>query len=67
MISDNENGCQQGTYIQKDTEVYVEFMVTGYSGKKEHDSSLKLLFMVLLDEDISGYNFESPSKKRRMQ
>jgi len=54
-------------YIQKDAEVYVEFMATGYTAKKEHGSSLKLLSVGLLDDGTAGYNFESPSKKRKMQ
>ncbi len=54
-------------YIQKDAEVYVEFTVTGYTVKNEHGSSLKLLSVGLLDDGTAGYNFDSPSKKRRMQ
>ena len=55
------------SYVQKDAEVYVEFTVTGYTAKKENGSSLKLLSVGLLNDGTSGYNFESPSKKRRMQ
>ena len=54
-------------YIQKDAEVYVEFMATGYTAKKDHGSSLKLLSIGLLDDGTAGYNFESPSKKWRAQ
>ena len=54
-------------YIQRDAVVYVEFTVTGYTAKKEHGSSLKLLSVGLLDDGTTGYNFESPSKKRRTQ
>ena len=54
-------------YIQKDAEVYVEFTATCYTAKKDHGSSLKLLSIGLLDDGTAGYNFESPSKKRRMQ
>lgn len=53
--------------IQKDAEVYVEFTATGYSAKNNHGCSLKLLSVGLLDDGTKGYNFESPSKKRRMQ
>ena len=54
-------------YIQRDAEVYVELTAKGYTAEKEHGSSLKQLSVGLLDEGISGYNFDSPSKKRRMQ
>ena len=69
-IDINDFGQRQwvsAKYIQKDAEVYVEFMVTGYTAKKEHGSSLKLLSVGLLDDGRAGYNFESPSKKQRMQ
>ena len=59
--------CASANYIQKDVEVYVEFMATGYTAKKDHGSSLKLLSIGLLDDGTAGYNFESPSKKRRTQ
>ncbi|SRR5216117_1773942 len=48
-------------------DVYIELMATGYTAKKEHGSSLKLLSVGLLDDGTAGYNFESPSKKRKMQ
>ena len=55
------------SYVQKDAKAYVEFTVTGYTAKKENGSSLKLLSVGLLNDGTSGYNFESPSKERRMQ
>jgi hypothetical protein len=42
------------------------YLMTDYTAKKKHDSSLKLLSVGLLDEDTTGYNFGLPSKKQNI-
>ena len=45
----------------------MEYTVTCYTVKKEHGCNMKLVSVGLLDDGTAGYNFDSPSKKRRMQ